>query len=75
MTRKQKPTTASKKRASTERKAVKAVAHKKTAPPSGKRNALKPPPKKPDTHSAPAERVKSAEAKVDTEGTRGKGRR
>jgi RNA polymerase primary sigma factor len=64
MTRKQKTHTASKKRASTERKTVKAVAHKKHAPIREKERA-KAAPKKPEAHPAPVERAKSAEIKVD----------
>jgi RNA polymerase primary sigma factor len=65
MTRKQKPQTASKKRASTERKAVKAVAHKKQAPLREKERAKAASAKKPETHPAPVERAKSPESKVD----------
>jgi RNA polymerase primary sigma factor len=65
MTRKQKPQTASKKRASAERKAVKAVAHKKQAPLREKERAKAASAKKPETHPAPVERAKSPENKVD----------
>jgi RNA polymerase primary sigma factor len=64
MTRKQKTQTASKKRAPTERKAVKAVAQKKQAPIREKERAKAAAPKKPEAHP-PAERAKHAEIKVD----------
>src|SRR6202167_3029485 len=64
MTRKQKTQTASKKRASIERKAVKAVAPKKPAPIRERERAKAAAPKKPEAHP-PAERAKHAEIKVD----------
>ena len=66
MTRKQKPTTASKKHAPTERKSVKAVAHKKLPPIREKAHAKASAPKKTDTHhAAPVARAKSVEVKVE----------
>jgi RNA polymerase primary sigma factor len=65
MTRKQKPQTASKKRASPERKALKAVAQKKSAPVREKERAkAAPASKKPEAHP-PLERAKGADIKVD----------
>jgi RNA polymerase primary sigma factor len=67
MTRKQKPTTASKKHAPAERKSVKAVAHKKLPPIREKAHAKASAPKKTDTHHhpAPVARAKSVEVKVE----------
>ncbi|HSY06952.1 MAG TPA: RNA polymerase sigma factor RpoD [Steroidobacteraceae bacterium] len=65
MTRKQKTPTASKKRASTERKSVKAAAPKKHAPIREKERAKAAAPKKPEAHPAPAERAKNADIRVD----------
>jgi RNA polymerase primary sigma factor len=73
MTRKQKTHTASKKRASTERKAVKAVAQKKHAPIREKERARAAAPRKPEAHPAPAERAKSADVKVDAKAAAVKG--
>jgi len=64
MTRKQKTQTASKKRAPTERKALKTVAPKKQAPIREKERAKAAAPKKPEAHP-PAERAKNAEIKLD----------
>src|SRR6202167_1652298 len=72
MTRKQKTQTASKKRASIERKAVKAVAPKKPAPIREKERAKAAAPKKPDAH-APVELAKSAEILVDAKADVAKG--
>jgi len=72
MTRKQKPQTASKKRAPTERKAVKAVTQKKQAPIREKERARAAAAKKPEAHP-PVERAKSAEIKVDAKAATVKG--
>jgi RNA polymerase primary sigma factor len=66
MTRKQKPPIASKKRAPVERKAVKAVAHKKLPPVREKERAKAASAKKTDTHHpAQALRAKPVEVKPD----------
>ena len=66
MTRKQKPTTASKKHAPAERKSVKVVAHKK--PPIREKAHVKAAAtKKTDTHHpAPVARAKSVDVKVES---------
>src|SRR5450755_706705 len=73
MTRKQKPAIASKKRAPIERKAVKAVAHKKLPPVKEKERAKAAAPKKAEPHHAPIAHAKGADTKVDGKAAHAKG--